>query len=419
MQEFFQALSNRNFLLLWLSELFSQIAMNMMNFILLLVAFQLTRSNTAVSAVVLAFTVPAIVFGILAGVYVDRWNKKYVLIVTNVLRMFLVGLLAFLHSNLLAVYLVTFIVSIVTQFFIPAETPLIPQLVSRDQLLSANALFSMAWFGSVFIAYSMSGPILIFLGEKNALLLLSLTYLCAAIFAYLLKDPYEKTRGKALFARVKVSFFNEIQVALKTIIQTRNVAHAFFLLTLSQIFTLIIAIVGPGYGTEVLHIKVNEFPIYFVVPAVVGMATGAVIITRYFKRFSRHKIATLGLFLGGGAIFFLPQHAHVQKHSFIAFINTHLFATNPFDTIHILVVLAWILGMANAFMFVPSNTLVQEHTPESQRGKVYGALSTVVSLASLLPVIAVGSLADIFGVRLVLVAISVILLLIGISRITL
>ncbi|MBI3092680.1 MAG: MFS transporter, partial [Candidatus Levybacteria bacterium] len=83
-----RVLSIRPFFFLFLSEIFSQIAMNMTNFILIIVAFELTKSNTAVSLIVLSFTVPTIIFGILAGVYVDRWNKKQVLFLTNIIRAF-------------------------------------------------------------------------------------------------------------------------------------------------------------------------------------------------------------------------------------------------------------------------------------------------------------------------------------------
>src|SRR5579872_6703653 len=100
----FATLKNRSFFFLWLAEVFSQIAMNMMNFILILVAFSLTNSNTAVSGIVLSFTIPAIFFGILAGVFVDRWNKKYVLFATNAIRVFLLVVLAFAHTNLVGLY---------------------------------------------------------------------------------------------------------------------------------------------------------------------------------------------------------------------------------------------------------------------------------------------------------------------------
>src|SRR5579883_3165565 len=140
MTRLFSALGNRAFLFLWLAELLSQVAMNMMNFVLILFAFHITSSNTAVSGIVLAFTIPALLFGILAGVYVDWWDKRTVLIATNILRGVILFFLIFFQSNLVVLYTITFLISIITQFFIPAETPMIPLIVSESQLFSANAL---------------------------------------------------------------------------------------------------------------------------------------------------------------------------------------------------------------------------------------------------------------------------------------
>src|SRR3989344_8028837 len=169
---FISVLSIPPFLFLMISEFFSQFAMNLLNFILLIVVFQLSGSNIAVAGVVLSFTLPSILFGILAGVYVDKWNKKNVLVYTNVLRALAAFPLLFVSQELFLVYLLSFIVSLITQFFIPAETPIILQLVPEKLLLQANALFSMGIFGSIIVAYAMSGPLLLILGKDNVFILI-------------------------------------------------------------------------------------------------------------------------------------------------------------------------------------------------------------------------------------------------------
>jgi MFS family permease len=95
-----RVLSERSFLFLWLAEVFTQVSMNMLSFVLILVAFKLSGSNTAVSGIVLTFIVPAIIFGLLAGVYVDRWNKKAVLFNTNIIRGALLLAIVVFHNNL-------------------------------------------------------------------------------------------------------------------------------------------------------------------------------------------------------------------------------------------------------------------------------------------------------------------------------
>lgn len=415
MNSFLDALKNRSFFFLWLAEVFSQIAMNMMNFILLLVAFSLTNSNTAVSGIVLSFTIPAIFFGIIAGILVDRWNKKYVLFATNLIRAGLVLLLAFVHSNLFGLYTLTFIISIVTQFFIPAETPMIPLLVKKEQWLAANALFSIALYGSVMIAYALSGPFLILFAARNAFLILAGMYTLAALSVLFVRLA-TKAKKTEQAEEKKVGMHIELKETFKLIIQVKNLSHAFFLLALAQILILIIAVVGPGFASHVLRISVDSFPLLFVTPAVIGMGVGTFLITNFFHHVSKQKSATIGLFLSALAIFLLPYGSKVSSHTFVYALNAVLPHFLQVNILHFMVVLAFLLGIANALIFVPSNTIIQEETSDEVRGKIYGALNTVVSLLSLLPVAIVGTLADIFGVATVLTIVSIGIAIIAVFR---
>src|SRR3989338_5420026 len=105
---FLKVLSISSFSYLLISEFFSQFAMNLLNFILLIVVYQISGSNIAVAGVVLSFTLPSILFGIIAGVYVDKWNKKHVLIYTNFLRALAPLPLIFVSGELFFVYILSF-----------------------------------------------------------------------------------------------------------------------------------------------------------------------------------------------------------------------------------------------------------------------------------------------------------------------
>lgn len=405
-----QVLQIKPFFFLWLAEIFSQISINIVNFALIILAFELTNSNTAVSGVVLSFTVPAIIFGIPAGVYVDRWNKKYVLFATNIFRALALFGLAFLHSNLWWVYLLTFAISIITQFFLPAETPIIPLVVKKDLLLSANALFGMGIYGSILLAYALSGPFLILLGKTNTLLLLGALFLLAAVCVSFIKIPGKKAvEEKEEHFR---SLGEEIRNVITLMLKTHDVSQSLFVLALSQILILILAVIGPGYAKHILGISVDAFPLVFVTPAALGMIAGAVIIGSFFNAFPRKKMANIGVFLSGLAIVLLPYGSRVTSRQFIPALNVSLPGTFFDITIlHIMVLLAFLLGLANALTFVPSNTLIQEKTSENLRGKVYGALNALVGVFSIIPILAVGGLADIVGVGTVLTGLGTGLLL--------
>ena len=410
----FSALKNRSFFFLWISEIFAQLAMNMMNFMLLLVAYSITHVNTAVSGVVLAFTVPAIVFGILAGVYVDRWNKKSVLLATNILRAGLVLLLAFSHNNLFFLYSITFVIAIITQFFIPAETPIIPVIVKKDHLLAANALFGIAIYGSILVAYALSGPVIILFGTMHSLLIIAGMFLVSALWMLFVSGKQERPVVSGLV--VTKSLMQEIRHTLRFLIEIKKLFHAFSLLVLAQILIFIIAVIGPGYAQHVLGIRIDAFPLLFVTPAVIGMGIGTYFVSNFISHKKEHT-ATAGLFLMAAVLFALPYGSKVTSREFVQILNDFLPHILKINNLHLMVVLAGIMGFANALVFVPSNTIVQEETSDEVRGKIYGALNTVIAIFSLVPVILVGSLADIFGVAAVLVSLAIVVALIGVIRI--
>ncbi len=405
----------RPFLHLWMAEIFSQVAINMMNFILIVVAFELTGSNTAVSGVVLSFTVPAILFGMYAGAYVDRRNKKAVLIWTNLIRAVLLLILAVSHSNIFFLYLLAVFITIVTQFFIPAETPIIPLLVHNKLLLSANALFGVGIYGSMVAAYALSGPVYL-LFKEYVFLFLSLLFFIAAVFSWLIQIPKGKKQKEDRVLEQPLSFADDVKVLLLLLAKTKSLYHAMFLLTMSQVIILILATIGPGFSRQILDIKVDEFPLVFVTPAALGMFLGAIVLGNLQNR-AGEKMATLGVFLSGIGILLLPYGSEVASREFITTINAYLPPFLIIDIMHIMIFLAFLLGIANALVFVPSNMILQQKTSEENRGKVYGLLNALIGLASLLPIIIVGGFADLLGVGRVLTGIGIVIVFIGIFRV--
>ena len=119
---------NRPFLLLWLSQVFTQIGGNMVLYGLTLIMLKSGAGNTAVSLLILSFLAPAVLFSAVAGVYVDRLDKRLVLVATNVLRAGLLVLLWLAGANLALLLLLNVLISTVTVFFAPAEASMIPQL---------------------------------------------------------------------------------------------------------------------------------------------------------------------------------------------------------------------------------------------------------------------------------------------------
>ncbi len=142
-----RVLKNRSFLLLWLAQLLSQIVFNAANYGVIAIVTAVTHSTMLVGVAIISFTLPAVPFSLLAGVYVDYLNKRLVLWVSNALRAvttgLMVGALLWNPHTVIPLYFLTFAISLVTQLFTPAEASAIPLLVSKSDLLPALSLFNI------------------------------------------------------------------------------------------------------------------------------------------------------------------------------------------------------------------------------------------------------------------------------------
>src|SRR3954454_15259973 len=127
---FQHVLKNRNFVLLWLAQLISLTILNAANFGIIVLVNEVTHSVVMAGVAIIAFTLPAVPFSAVAGVIVDRLNKRQVLWVSNMLRMFTMLLIVVSllndQTNLWPLYVLIFMTSLIGQFFIPAETASIP-----------------------------------------------------------------------------------------------------------------------------------------------------------------------------------------------------------------------------------------------------------------------------------------------------
>jgi len=164
-------LRNRKFLYLWLAQVATQIGANMVLYGLTVQVFTLSEPgfrNTAVSLLILSFLVPAVVFGAIAGVYVDRLERRIVLVVSNLVRAAAFVALLFTGDQLALIYLLTIVVSTGTTFFGPAEAAMIPVVVPRRQLLAANSLYIFTLQAAFFLGFALAGPLVIQLAVRTS-----------------------------------------------------------------------------------------------------------------------------------------------------------------------------------------------------------------------------------------------------------
>lgn len=388
-------ISNKNFRNLWLAQITSQIAINMMAFILAIRVYQETFSNTYVSLTILSIGLPALIFGLPAGVVADYFDKKRILFLTNLLRALLVLGFFFSTKSLLWIYLLAFFASFLTQFFVPCEAPLIAKLVKPPKLLlTANSLFSFSFYSSMAFGFLLSGPALRFFGPKNVFLLISFLLFLAAFFILELPSEHKKAVIPWInfWGKVK-KLLGSISSGVKFILNKKAVFEALFLLLLVQATVVLFSSLLPGFADEVLGIKLESASLFLLGPAILGIILGSFSLSVLGKRLKRERLVNLALIFSGGFLLFLSL-----------------------SSLYLAMILLFFLGIAQAQVIIPANTTLQEKSRAELRGRVYGVLTSLVGGLSILPAVLGGIIADTFGVGRTIFALGALILLYGVYR---
>lgn len=412
-------LSNRPFLRLWIAQLVSQTANNVVNFALLIKIqgiieiHQLRQANTATSLVILAFSLPAVLFGPIAGVIADRFEKRWVLVATNALRAAAMVLFLVIRPGwhvetiLAATYLVTFIFGIAGQFFAPAQGAMIPMLVSRQQLVHANGLFNLTFTAAQLLGFATLGPLLVKLLGVDALFGVTLVafLFCAGLVMTLPTAPPKP--ALTVTADVPVNrMWNDIKAGLVFILQDQLLMRAIGYLTLAATTFLMLAALGPEFITSVIGLA-KEDVVYVVLPAGLGVVFGVGMVNRILKRIERAELVDGALTVAGFALFCMVLTKPLLN---LLWVNGD---APQRSVVTVVATFGFLLGMCNAFVLVPSQTMLQERSHEHVRARVYATFFTISNTVAFVPIFFAAAMADLFGVSQVLIVIAALVMTIG------
>lgn len=170
---------------LWFIQASTQVGGNMALYALTILVFATTRSNTAVSALVMSFLVPAILLSAAAGVLVDRLNVRWALIVPNAVRTLLTLGLALAGANVAMLLVLNLGVSLTSVVLTPAEASMIPRIVPKPQLEMAMGVFNLTLQGSFAVGFAFLGPLLVAIAGPSAVLGVVTVFYAAATLATL------------------------------------------------------------------------------------------------------------------------------------------------------------------------------------------------------------------------------------------
>ncbi len=420
---FSQVVKNRGFLNLWINQVLVQLSNNALNFALIIWVFRLTDSNIAVALLLSCIHLPAIILGLFAGVMVDIIDRKKIIMVINLILCFAFFSLIFLKQSYLAILAITFIVNAAGQFYGPAEASAIPIVVRKNQLMIANSLFSATLYSCFLIGFGLAGPLINYLGINFVFglggLCLAVAFLLSLTFPSINVDADEQDQ-KMLLAFKRRDFLVIYQIAKREIIDTLKlikgrlpVLSSIVILSGVQVVIGVIAVLAPGFFEKSLQIKATDASYIVVIPLGLGIITGGVILGKVGHGLIKRRLVGKAIVFAG-LLFLLLGLAPVISPAIRHFKYPRplpFFYQPPLSKM--LIVGSFLLGIAMVSILVPSQTVLQENTPEKDRGKVFATLAVSMAVLSLFPLLISGFLADVFGTHPIFIGIGAIIFLVG------
>ncbi|MFA5104994.1 MAG: MFS transporter [Candidatus Margulisiibacteriota bacterium] len=369
--KFSAVLRNRSFMFLWTAQMLSQLADRVYIYVLVLAAYNLTHTNLGVSVPMLSFGIPSVLFASFAGVYVDRWNKKYVMFFSCFLRAAVIFAIAFLlESSLLWIFLVSLGVYTIAQFFAPAEASSLAEIVERENLILANSLFVTTWMWTSVAAFGLGALLVGFFGNEKTLMISSALYLLSSVAILLVSIKHSNLNAGSSVKTVK----QDLLKGLEFIRRKAVIRYAFFKMFMVTSALSVVSMLAIQFAEKYIGIGAKNFG-YLVILAGGGMIFGMWALGGLSHYFKKNYIVFAGFFMTGSCLVLLSQ----TKNLYLAFFY------------------CFVLGFGNILINATVQTVIAHKTPRSLRGRIFGIQNMLINFAFTIPVVAFGMIADSFG----------------------
>jgi MFS family permease len=382
----FNILRQRNFSLLWFGQLISTIGDWVLFVALPFFIYSLTGSTLATGAMFMAATLPRLLFGSVAGVFVDRWGRKKTMIVADILRgaLLLLMLLVRAREQLWLIYLSAFAMAVVGQFFGPAKSAIIPRLVNRQDLLSANSLNALSDALTRLVGAGLGGALMGSFGFQNVIWLDAGSFFFSALMIALITVPLVEAAKPAAVRKPAatnsvgdqcMAVWREWMAGLQLVRRQRVLAALFAVLGVamlgdSMITVLIVPLVKTLLGGGAVQLG------WLMTAQGIGGIAGGVLAGQLGKVVPPRRLITLGL--------------SATALTVLALLSL------PF--LPVTLAFMAIIGVVGMSWMVSALTLLQASVGDQYRGRVFGTYSAVSALTSLIGMGLSGTLGDLLGV---------------------
>ena len=379
----FAVFRRRDFTLLWLAQLVSTAGSALTDLAAGIYVWRATESALAVGLTLIVTAIPSLVVGLLAGVYVDRHDRKRIMIVTCLIQAVTVGLIAVVIGidaiALPGLYLLLLVNAGIKQFFDPAHDSLIPEIASDAELAAANSFLSIASFGSTAIGFAGAGLLAGSVGLQWAFIIDAGSFVFAAgcialMGSYAMPTPDDDASVAVIVSNLK----SGMSVLFGTpIIRSLFVVGAFMFFSFGLWNVLLLP-----FTLKTLHATEFQYGLQEGLTSV-GFVVGSFFMARFSSK--------------------LPEPAWIVLAMTGMGICGVLYGLST--QIGVAILLVMVSGFFNAPSSVARSVLLQRNTPREMRGRVFSSFYVMRDVVFLFGMAGAG-LADVVDIRLLIVAAS-------------
>jgi MFS family permease len=373
-------LRQKNFALLWTGGAVSLLGDWVLFVALPFYVYSLTGSALATGTMFIVQTLPRLLLSSPAGVFVDRWNRKYTMFVTELAQAFVLLPLLLVHSRewIWIVYLFAFTESTLSQFFIPAKSAIIPNLVGEDHLMVANSLNSLSEQMTRLVGPALGGVLLGLVGVNVVVLVDVASFVYSALSIMLITLPSTIVKGDEQVADTRtrlIAIWREWLAGLRLVKEERVVTSIFAVVGVAMIAEGITLVLIVPFVKIILH--GNALTLGWILSAQpLGGLISALLIGRASKLLQPRLLIAFSAFILGTF--------------FLVLVNIPL--------LPVVLVLIALIGLFAIGMFVSIQTLLQVSVADEYRGRIFGAFMMIMAATTLVGMALASLLADSIGI---------------------
>lgn len=375
---------NRNFTLLTIGGFISSIGDYLYNIGVMVFLYSMTGSVSSVALMWLSRGVLRIPVLYFSGIIADKYNRKKVIMFTNLASVLIAFLLIFVDRNKLwLVYICAFLLQSLNDIDVNSETAILPELVSKEQLSYSNSIFSFLQSAGVFISPALGGILYKLYGVNILFTINALSFLIASIIFGFIKYSYVKPEVSS----IRTGIIKNSMEGYKVLSNYANVKTVFIIMSM-------FAVIGRFY--ETYKIAVSDL--------LLGMKPEGIIYFDY------------ALAIGGLSVPFIIKALSKVNHIKIFTISTivitigfTLFGYSHNFIITFLILI--ILGAAQNIQGTYSSTIIQNNIPKNYIGRVFSFYKILITLFAIFGLIIASPLYDLIGIGNSFLSISVILII--------